>query len=86
MIGFRSIEHQGHAAARAQRSSGRIQGVEVWADLPNPYPYQSLAFYEYQNGCNAFRRGDVIDLRGDICAPTVNTVKHVSVRRQGSGW
>lgn len=75
MIGFRSIEHQGHAAART--------GMP---DEANPYPRGSAPFYEYQNGCNAARRGDVIDIRGNIVAPGVNTVKHADVHRQGMGW
>lgn len=75
MIGFRSIEHQGHAATRCGRP-----------DEANPYPRGLPAFYEYQNGCNAYRRGDVIDIRGNVASPTANTVKHDSVHRQGSGW
>lgn len=75
MIGYRSIEHQGHTAAKIGK-----------ADEANPYPRASGPFYEYQNGCNAFRRGDVIDIRGDIVAPTMNTVKHSGVHRPGTGW
>lgn len=75
MIGFRSIQHQGHAAARTDAP-----------DEVNPYQCGSQPFYEYQDGCNAARRGDVIDKRGNIVAPGVNTSKHSDVHRQGTGW
>ncbi len=56
--GFRSPEHQGHTNARTGRP-----------DSVNPYPHGCGDFYRYQDGANAFRRGDVINRRGDIVSP-----------------
>lgn len=68
MIGFRSVQHQGWAAAKAAATRG--DDAPYMRDPHNPYPYMRdggcAAFYEYQDGCNAYRRGDVIDCRGDI--------------------
>lgn len=72
MIGFRSIEHQGHAAARMGKP-----------DEANPYPHGSGPFYEYQNGCNAYRRGDVIDIRGAIINPVM---AKKPIYDKGSAW
>lgn len=82
MIGFRSIEHQGHAAAKLVAARGDKEA----ADQHNPYPYQSLAFYEYQNGCGAFRRGDVINRSGQIVNPTTPATKAPKYIDKGSAW
>lgn len=67
MIGYRSVQHQGWFAARAASVTARDNNDALaTAGDKNPYPHGSSAFYEYQDGCNAWRRGDMINCRGDV--------------------
>jgi hypothetical protein len=70
MVGFRSIQHQGWAGAKAAEARG--DNAPYMRDPHNPYPYGDKggcgAFYEYQDGCNAYRRGDIIDCRGNVAS------------------
>lgn len=81
MIGYRSIQHQGWATAK-------VYSIKEWSsdDEHNPYPRGCAAFYEYQDGCNGYRSGKVIDCRGHVVGVGTQSHKHADVHRQGTGW
>ena len=79
MIGYRSIQHQGYVGARTHRGQTDEEH--------NPYPRGRSAFYEYQDGCNAFRAGKVIDRQGHVAenAPNARRPNETNFKH-GASW